>query len=893
MAHQQSREGKEKRPETGRDLNNLLEKVMESSDRIVVTPEGRKKGEGTLEKREVLSAQGFGGLPEGKKVCPMWCRVMARDTETEAEDQDYRMMEKMGRQTLRPTKKTVRINKKEHLQSPFVISLRECALETEPEERHSTVPDQLAFSRETLAERTPVSYETLRNAWLASGASPQKMNKKPKRKGWLQGLGDHARRKIRYTTSTKEKLKPSKKQHVQEDPKPRESVKGGGYSYRKLFPARAMFCVAGGALVMMLPVKALLVIRDTGVQKSAVQEKGIEAAAALSGLQGGGDLVTAADRLQEASGKFRQAGQLLDRSHGMAVGAAAVMPATYRSARALLEVGDKLALSGNLLTQGLNKIFSGKDGMIERVEMLGAYTKSALPLLTDAEQAAAQVDAGSVPEAYREQIAELPEQIREAKTAVREAASLSDFLTVLLGKDHLRNYLLVFQNNSELRPSGGFMGSVAEVRMDRGKIQSIYVPPGGTYDLKGQLTERVQAPLPMHLINPLWQFQDANWFADFPETAEKIRWFWSRSGQPTLDGVIAVNASFMEEVLTVLGPVEMPEYGKTITASNFLLETQKAVELEYDQEKNTPKKFIGDLFDRMLERSKTLSEDEWIRLATAAAGGLRTKEIQIAMYNPEEEEQVERFEWNGRFKETDGDFLAIVGTNIAGQKTDGVIREAVEHQTEIQEDGSIVDRVRIHRVHEGQKGELFRGVRNVQYLRVYVPKGAELKLAKGFEAPSEKLFKKPLDTDEKDPALLKIEETAKEEAGGIWSVIEKDWTVFGGWLQLDPGQTQEIELVYRLPMTVQDVLQDVDAQPEATEQEMMRGAYTMLFTSQSGTRRQLTHRVQIAEPWKSIWSRGTQKEEETEDSAMVWSGEWREDRAMAILLTTQTENYGR
>jgi len=89
------------------------------------------------------------------------------------------------------------------------------------------------------------------------------------------------------------------------------------------------------------------------------------------------------------------------------------------------------------------------------------------------------------------------------------------------------------------------------------------VPGGGTYDVQGQLLARVLPPGPLQLIADRWEFQDSNWALDFVAAANKIRYFWSKSGGPTMDGIITVNASFVEKLLELTGPVEVPELGKT------------------------------------------------------------------------------------------------------------------------------------------------------------------------------------------------------------------------------------------------------------------------------------------------------------------------------------------
>ena len=84
-------------------------------------------------------------------------------------------------------------------------------------------------------------------------------------------------------------------------------------------------------------------------------------------------------------------------------------------------------------------------------------------------------------------------------------------LEIILGKDQFKRYLLIFQNNYELRATGGFIGSFALMDVDNGVIKSVEMPGGGSYDLQGGLNRRISSPEPLYLISPLWQFHDANW----------------------------------------------------------------------------------------------------------------------------------------------------------------------------------------------------------------------------------------------------------------------------------------------------------------------------------------------------------------------------------------------
>jgi hypothetical protein len=337
----------------------------------------------------------------------------------------------------------------------------------------------------------------------------------------------------------------------------------------------------------------------------------------------------------------------------------------------------------------------------------------------------------------------------------------------------------------------------------------------------------------------------------------------------------------LEEFLKITGPITLPEYGKTIDADNVLLETQEAVELEYDKVANTPKKFLGDLLEVLMARAKDFSKDEWLQVVEMSARALDTKDIQIALHREEEEQVIERYGWNGRLKETSGDMLALIEANIAGQKTDGVITEHVVHEARIDEEGMIEDTVTLTRTHGGVKRELFRGVRNVSYLRAYVPKGSVLRASSGFSAPSSTLFKEPDPDSRPDPDVAM--ERAAVGNPEIRITEEGGYTVFGGWMQLDPGETQTIVLTYRLPFTVSEVLQTLDPNPQnAAEAERSRGAYTLLLTSQSGkTNRTITSHVSYPPDWNPAWSRleGTK-----EVGRLTTDQVWDRDRVVAHLF---------
>jgi hypothetical protein len=263
----------------------------------------------------------------------------------------------------------------------------------------------------------------------------------------------------------------------------------------------------------------------------------------------------------------------------------------------------------------------------------------------------------------------------------------------------------------------------------------------------------------------------------------------------------------MERLLDVVGPIDLPEYGKTIDSRNFVLETEKAVELEYDKTTNKPKQIIADLAPKVLSKLIDGGMSKLPELMGAAGDALATKDIQVWFRDPEIQAAAAKFGWDGALKPQDGaDFLDVVDTNIAGGKTDGVVSEDVRLETSFETDGSLIDTVTISRTHHGQSGDPFTGVKNIDYVRVYAPAGSELLSAEGFERPADGYFQKPDATLQVSALLAATLGNNSVGAGETDITEESGLAVFGNWMQVAPGETRVAKVSYRLPLRAADSL---------------------------------------------------------------------------------------
>ncbi|MBU1126626.1 DUF4012 domain-containing protein [Patescibacteria group bacterium] len=627
------------------------------------------------------------------------------------------------------------------------------------------------------------------------------------------------------------------------------------------------------SFVLVLPLHAMQSVSQIKGQGSEITDVGKNAIDTFfSGASALGDerFDVAQTEFARASESFSQAEDSLRSLNNSIAGLSSILPQTdrtYDSARGLLTAGQELSFAAEQLSQAAEEIESKSSlNVVTKLSILETYIDQALPHVTAAARALEDVDPNVVPEEYKATVVAMKDKVPQIAYSMEEFTTMSQTLAMILGENRTMRYLVTFQNNTELRPTGGFVGSFAEMDLLNGEIDSIYVPEGGTYDLQGQLSEFVASPHPLSLVNPRWEFHDANYFPDFPTSAKKMIWFYENAGGPTVDGMITINATFMPELLAILGPIEMPEYDRTIDSENFLFETQKIVEMEYqtysvnDEERTVeaPKQFIGDLAPKILERLEEADSETMLAVLDLLGSGLSQKDVILYFDNNALQSTIEELGWSGSIKQTSGDYLLVTHTNLGGGKTDTVIDQDIYVDTTVDDDGSIINTVTITKEHHGLKSSLFEGENNVDYIRLYVPRGSELLSARGFEIPANDLFETSdlvLDYDE-DLALLMTDiRKDPESKTDIW--VENGKTVFGNWMQTAPAEIETVTFSYRLPFKLSEKKAEQTLFEVAKERLGFKDieSHSLLIQKQPGVNTRETHiTLTLPENKTIVWS---------------------------------------
>jgi hypothetical protein len=377
-------------------------------------------------------------------------------------------------------------------------------------------------------------------------------------------------------------------------------------------------------------------------------------------------------------------------------------------------------------------------------------------------------------------------------------ARLGPSLPWLLGMDAPRTYLLLVQNNHELRPTGGFIAAVGRVSVDKGRLTELDFTD--SYQFYSEKSTYPPAPLPMreHMAIELLVMRDANWSPDFPTSAQMARAFYAQETGIQADGVFTIDLNAVKLLVGALGELTVPGADEPITGENIEeqviqfweqpIGADSAIGDNWDMEWfNRRKDFMPAIAKAALERVQ--SGADYGALLAAAQMAMDARAIQGWVNNPQVQSVLHEARWDGGLQPASGaDFLAVVDTNMGYNKVDAAIQRALTYSVTWPEAASADSRglatVTITYSHpittpdpgcdpSPRYGTTYADMIArcyFDYVRVYAPAGSELVTAKGMTG-----------------------ETITSRRG------ESGTQEFAGFFVLPPAGEQQVSFTYHLP----------------------------------------------------------------------------------------------
>ncbi len=314
------------------------------------------------------------------------------------------------------------------------------------------------------------------------------------------------------------------------------------------------------------------------------------------------------------------------------------------------------------------------------------------------------------------------------KQQKEELNTLLEVIPMVTGDNEEKTFLILFQNNMELRPGGGFIGSFGIVKTKGEKVLSVETHDTNIVD--DRISSNIPMPYPMgEMLNvEHWELRDSNWSPDFKENAEMADYLYHlEQGEEQFDGVVAISTELLSSFLEITGPVRLDNYPGEYNSENAVTKLEYQVERGYREqniEKGKRKYVIKELAQEIIDRAQDLSWGEKKKLLFALEDHMNNKDVMVYFSDKQVQEKFEELGWAGRVDDVDSDYLMMVDANLGALKTDAVIERSFEYRIDLSKEKPWAN-LKITYNHTARARDWMTD--NYQsYLRVYVPEGSWL-----------------------------------------------------------------------------------------------------------------------------------------------------------------------
>lgn len=372
-------------------------------------------------------------------------------------------------------------------------------------------------------------------------------------------------------------------------------------------------------------------------------------------------------------------------------------------------------------------------------------------------------------------------QIKKILLSSRE---MIDLIPEIIGIKEKRTYLILFQNNMEIRPGGGFIGSFGLLSLEEGRFVGMEVYD--VYTADGQLRGHVEPPKKLKEFLGLsgWYLRDSNWSPDFPTNAARAEWFLEKEIGRTVDGVIGINLFVAQRILQAVGEIEIPDYKEKINADNFFEKATYHIEAGFFPGSSKKSDFLGSVSRILLNKLENADQKTRARVLSALIESLEQKDIVMSLHRVKAANLLAKNNWDGAVKNAScqkrenncfQDYLMVNEANVGVNKANYFLKRSLEQKISIGDGGLVEEKLTIS--YENKSPEnVFPAGDYKTYLRLLVPIGSR---------PQECYIINP-------DFERQAEECVLEE------LLEQERKVFAFSVVVPVKEKRKVEIVYKL-----------------------------------------------------------------------------------------------
>ncbi len=381
-----------------------------------------------------------------------------------------------------------------------------------------------------------------------------------------------------------------------------------------------------------------------------------------------------------------------------------------------------------------------------------------------------QVNINEFPSFTRDKISMIKDMISQLNVGTDTFQDIVVFLPNLLGVTERQRYLILLQNESELRSTGGWLTSYGIVGIEGGQIRELFVDD--IYNADGTLKAQGKTyPAPKSMQQALgittWPFSLINWYPDLTETQVSAEPYIEALGKGNdLDGVVTIDIAFIQKLLDKWGGIEVPGETEIITSSNLYSKIFQMHE-EFTPGSTQKTTFLADLANQIITKILSMNISDLISLGAVFGDSLDEKHLQATFKNSDAYDFFNARAWAGSLDSRYNESPISIDWNWGGNKANLYLNKNYNLAITIR-DADTIDFLYTISTENGSKSTTYPEGDYINYQRIYLPSNATVLSVRGM----------------KDNKF----DTNKE--GGF--------KVIGGWFNVPIQTVKTLEIAYRI-----------------------------------------------------------------------------------------------
>ncbi len=380
------------------------------------------------------------------------------------------------------------------------------------------------------------------------------------------------------------------------------------------------------------------------------------------------------------------------------------------------------------------------------------------------------VDTKDIPKFLQEYVLQYKDLINDVNTTVKPLEKVTQFLPDLLGVNERKRYLILTQNEGEIRSTGGWISTYAIVAIEGGQIREMFVDDiyngDGALKLQG-VTHKTPNSMIRALADVPYTFSLVNWDPNLDNVMLSAEQFIYDLGKGNeIDGLITMDTLFLEKLLDKWEGIEVPGETELITSSNLYT---KIFEMQTEFIPTSTRKsiFLTDLTNEILTKVLSSKLVDYRDIGDILEESLTEKHIQVTFKNSTAKSYTDSMGWDGNIDSKYQNTPVNIDWNWGANKANLYIKKNHTLDIDIKDENTIDYKYQIAIQNDSTSNEFPQG-EYVNYVRVLLPSSANIMSIKGL----------------------------KDNKYDVYN--EYGYKVVGGWFNTPIKETSTLEISYRI-----------------------------------------------------------------------------------------------